>query len=245
MNHNGQNHYCVGIIAATHWEVRSLIHELRMKKKDQNRYEVQLSNGSVIFQISGVGQNRAKNAAEKIISFSPSLIISTGFAGALKNEMEAGHIVLDIEKSDPSIANSCVKIADRIKLKIFQGKFLTIDRIIFDQKEKMELARKTDAIAVEMESDAIFKLCREKRIPFCSIRTISDRLNQNLPSIASGMGPEGKINLKFLKTLAVHPADWMNLFHLTLSSKKAEKSLAVFLTQFIEELLKGEIKHAN
>ena len=230
----------IGIIAATVWEMRAFIRKLGMNRKDRDHFESHFPRSSVYLQISGIGQNRARQAAEKISSFFPSLVISTGFCGALKTGIEAGDIVLDIEKSNPERISQLVQSAERNRIKIIQGKFLNVDHALLDKNEKLRLGMETGATAVEMESEAIEQVCKDKQIPFYSFRAVSDTVNQNQPSLVTAIDPQGQLGLHFLKKLFFHPSEWFSFSRLALSSKKAENSLARILIQLIEDCSKGE-----
>lgn len=231
-----QKKFTIRIIAATYWEVRGLIQKLQMSKTEQGQYECLLPAISVTVQISGIGHHRARQAAERICSTAPSLIISTGFCGAIKKGIKAGEIILDTEKSHPETISLFVRIGNRKKIKVIQEKFLTVTHPLLEKNEKLKLGEKTDAVAVEMESDSVLNVCKKKKIPFCSVRAVSDTADQNLPSIVTAIDPQGRVGTHFLKTLLSHPSEWSDFFRLAVSSGKAEKNLAEILTQFIKEI---------
>lgn len=229
----------LGIISATYWEIHDFVRQLGMKKKDDSSYEYRDSSLKVLLQISGIGRKNATRSAQKIFPHfqnSTSLaIFSTGFACGLKKEMQPGDLVIDIEKSDPSISSKIIETAQKLGLPTYQGKFLTTDRPLMTAKEKEEVLKMTGAVAVEMESDAIFQFCSEKKVLFCSFRTISDTLNQDLPRSVLALDSKGNVNLSFWKKLLLRPAEFRTFFRLVSSSKRAEKNLSKILLNFLKK----------
>lgn len=228
------------IFAATYWEVRKFIHALKMKKRDLSTYECLHTNSPILLRLSGIGEENARTAAEKMLGYSPALILSTGFAGALRKEIEAGDLILDIEKSEPKISKKIVEISGKREMPLHQGAFYTSAQVLDTKEKKISVAEKTNAIAVEMESDAIFQLCRKKKIPFCSFRSVSDTLEQEIPQAASSFDSNSQARIKFLKTFLTRPSDWKKYPGFLSSLKKAEKSLTRMLLDFAEELSKNK-----
>ncbi len=136
---------------------------------------------------SGAGCAAAARATQALIlGHRPRWIISAGFAGGLHDNLAQGDIVM---------ADQIVDTHDRqfeIDLKLSQenfaamrrlhiGRLLTAERIIREPEEKRSLGNRYGALAVDMESWAVAKTCRDEKTRFLSVRVISDAVHHTLP----------------------------------------------------------------
>lgn len=181
--------------------------------------------------ISGVGRKRAEEAAQKLLEHSPDLVLCIGFAGSLKPEIGAGELVLEREKSSPEMVRLVHAVCSKLQLALHEGPFYTSNSLIRTAEEKEKIAKETGALAVEMESSAVFQLCSQRGIPSLCIRTISDGFKQKLPAVVGEFSPHesaGKLLVKVLK----NPADWAHFLKFVFSVCRAEKKLTQFLVEF-------------
>ena len=191
---------------------------------------------NILLTITGIGQEKAKRAVQNTLGFSPDLVISTGFAGALKEGIGAGDLVLDSSRSDPRTSGILSALSEKYAITVHRGAFFSQDKTLFTREEKMRGGENNGAIAVEMESRGIHDLCREKKIPFCSLRAVSDTLDQDLPLSVGAWGAEGGVSGRFLAALFFRPREWKSFFRLFRSSRKAERSLSAILTLLMGSL---------
>lgn len=99
-------------------------------------------------------------------------IISTGFCGALDPALRIGDIVVDGAGAQP---RQCRRRADSV------GRILCSDRVAVTRSEKLALRDQTGAAAVEMESAAVARKAEAWRVPFYSIRAVSDTASDDMP----------------------------------------------------------------
>lgn len=124
--------------------------------------------------LTGVGQENARTSvADFLAQQSPSLVLTCGFAGGLDSALPIGAVVF--ETSQPELRER-LSNAGAVPVKFFCA-----SRIAITAKEKRTLRSSTQANAVEMESEAIHTLCRERRILCATVRAISDTANEDLP----------------------------------------------------------------
>ncbi|MBI2118805.1 MAG: hypothetical protein HYT97_04155 [Elusimicrobia bacterium] len=230
-----------GILSATFWEVKKFILKMGLKKDGQNSYFLKQGKELLILKISGIGLKNAQKTMKELLSDAPEIVFSTGFAGSLKKEIRAGDLVLDIEKSDPQSVPAIIQSAGDLKFPIHLGKFLTHPELLLDKEKKIKVGEATNALAIEMESNAIFQVCHEKKIAFCSLRAISDELDQDLPSFITSLNSNGKIGWGFWKAFLTSPKEWGKFFNLICSARKAEDHLSQILIHSIAQIRREKI----
>ncbi len=225
----------IGVIVATLWEANPLIRALNLTNTEPNRYEKQFQNLNVILAISGIGQQSARHMALMLAHRDLSLLVSCGYGGALQPGIRAGDLAVDSSRSDASWVQFIKLLAEKQSLKLYEGIFLSDAKALATREEKRSAGAKTGALLVEMESQAIFEVCRDKKIPFGSIRAVSDPADQNLPLAAIAISPNGKLTAKFWRAFLSRPQEWVDIIRLSLSSKKANRSLQKILTAHFQD----------
>lgn len=141
--------------------------------------------------ITGIGRKNAETATGKVLAESGSrrretaegesvraltsvaTLFTCGFAGGLNPALALGDVVF--ETSDAALREKLTVAGAK------PAKFLCFDHIATTAAEKAKLRRTTGADAVEMESEAIHALCRERGIPCATVRVISDTAQEDLP----------------------------------------------------------------
>lgn len=163
-----------------------------------------VGDNEVIIQQCGIGKvNSALGAAEMIARYNPDLVLSAGVAGSLSDEVHPGDTVMgmwyhyhdvycgeEVAKGQiqgmPSTfsplevgVNKNGDVPVKIK-KILGGKakvveILSGDQFVDDTKKRDALKEEYPiASAVDMESCSIAQTCYRYKVPFVSIRIISD-----------------------------------------------------------------------
>lgn len=117
--------------------------------------------------------NAGKSVKDFLTHQSPQLVLTCGFAGGLDPALATGTVVFDTRQPD---------LRERLLgAGALPVKFHCASRIAITAKEKRALRNSTGADAVEMESESIQSLCRERGIPCATVRAISDTANEDLP----------------------------------------------------------------
>jgi adenosylhomocysteine nucleosidase len=149
----------------------------------------------VAILITGIGRKNAeKSVREFLANNSPELVLTCGFAGGLNPDLKPGEVVFETafpgssrresaqtergEKMEPTHVGCYEEL---IAAGAKPAKFFCADRIATTAAEKKKLRAETGADAVEMESAAIHAVCRERGIPWATVRVISDTANEDLP----------------------------------------------------------------
>lgn len=125
--------------------------------------------------ITGMGRHRAAAAVQSFLaSRSPRLVFSCGFAGGLNPDLPAGTILFD---ADPPLAKAPVWLSAGGR----PGRFFCAERVVSTAREKGELWKQSQADGVEMESEAVRRVCAGKGIPSVTVRIILDEAGRDLP----------------------------------------------------------------
>ncbi len=223
----------IAILCPTVWEIRKLIAALDLEKLDRFSYRGSVAGHSVQVLLTGVGKENARRSAEKFIGGGSDLVIATGFAGALREGLGAGDLVLDGSRSDPAISKKVLEICWAKGFHLHEGDFLCLDAPLLTGARKIAAGKQSGAVAVEMESDGTWAALGEKNARLLFLRAISDAADQDLPSCVLDLGSGGKVGFKFIKSLLSRPGEWPGFFDLAGSSKKAERNLCDILKEIL------------
>lgn len=132
------------------------------------------ANDKVEILITGMGRKNSERALRnKLSSLRPEAVFTCGYAGGLDPELPVGRVLFETGESN---------LRDRLLAAGAQpARFYSADRIATTAGEKRELRERTGADVVEMESQFIHAICRERQIPCATVRAISDSASMDLP----------------------------------------------------------------
>ncbi|HEY0983419.1 phosphorylase family protein [Schlesneria sp.] len=190
---------------------------------------------------SGMGSARAKRATAALLeAHQPRWIISTGFCGALYPQMQVGQIVVanEVTNLQDEPLRIDIGIAADPARGLYVGRTLTVDKMVRTKAEKQELAEKTGAIAVDMETYGIAQQCRELKTRFLAVRAVSDDLSADLPKeILSLVGETGSVRFgAVVGALLKRPGSYKDMWQLREKALIAADRLADFLDGVILQL---------
>lgn len=202
----------IGIIGAMEEEVK------RLKDKMQNVqinsiasmdfYEGKLEEASLVVVRSGIGKVNAALCTQILIDrYGIDLVINTGVAGSLRNEIDIADIVLSTDalqhdvdatgfgykigvipqmkksifKADKNLINLAEKVCQEVlpSLGVHKGRIVSGDQFISDPKKKEWLVKTFGGYCTEMEGAAIAQAAYLNNIPFLIIRAISDKADHS------------------------------------------------------------------
>ena len=214
---------------------------------DVRAYSAPVRDGELIVLLTGVGGRRAWAEAARVIwDGNVDVCISSGLAGALREEHRPGDVLAAKEvratnrkKVIPSdlalleLATACgAKVADA---------FYSVDRVLVRSSEKCELSAKADA--VEMESGDIMLEAVAFGAKVIAIRAISDAVEEDLPLDFNRVTTEsGDVSIvKVLAQAAAHPGSIPALIRFGRQSRNAAEKLATVLDACVRNLVPAEI----
>ena len=182
----------IGITFALPSESSDLVRRLRAIERSDNSLSGKIENPEkigarevfrsrdVTILHTGVGAKNCNERLEILLhKMRPRLVISSGFAGAVSEQLRVGDLVLAQNFSDSQLLASAERILRDRQPRLV--KLFTSTSIIDSVSERNEIARASGAAAVDMETGAIVAVCNAHSIPVLSLRGISDTASQPFP----------------------------------------------------------------
>jgi nucleoside phosphorylase len=151
---------------------------------------------------TGVGGDAARtNVRNLLAAHRPDYLICAGFAGALDGRLRVGDLLVATNYSASQLVARCrehcresFRFADdpvqftpissgdgRAAPCIFFGSLTSHVTVVETRAAKADLALRTGALGVDMETDAVAAECARVSIPLLAMRVISDAAVTNLP----------------------------------------------------------------
>lgn len=158
-------------------------------------------------------------------------MISAGYAGGLDPSLASGDLLLGGNYSDPRLlAIARQTLGNRARA----GALATSETMLETCAAKAEAAKRTGALAVEMETAAIAQSCREINLPLLSVRVVSDTANEELAvpfSVCFDSVRERPRTAALLGFLLTHPARIPRFTRFVRSITRAQRVLTAALLE--------------
>lgn len=189
----------ISIIGAFDEEVLKFIEIFDLKKENERDiYIGKYKNKDLIVSKSGIGKVNSAAMTQYIIDkYNPDLIINSGCAGSLSTNIKIMDVIVSsyvtyhdflptriMEFSTPengkiTADNSLIKLAEKSLNKLdsynyYIAPIASGDCFVTSENLRDEIKNNTGAYAVDMESASIGHIAKLNKVPFVSIRTISD-----------------------------------------------------------------------
>ena len=166
-------------IFATMREARPFLQNLGLKNlpKKQPPEFFEITKSEVLVCICGMGKDLASTSIKHLLDqYNPDTIFNVGIAGALSDNFSLGDVV-QVEKtiSWPSNNNYQLELYPALNLPVVT--LITSPNPVFDSVLRNEMAAHADI--VDMECSHIAKVCLDTKLPFYSIKAISDFAKEN------------------------------------------------------------------
>ena len=235
----------IGIVAALSMEVAPFVGRcLPVQSYVGDRFQV---SGVLLHDIriavveSGAGANLAARATNTLIDgHAPKWVVSVGFSGALQPHLKVGDLVVAnaiVDRQGKGLSVP-VQMQSAPQDRLFVGKFVNTEQIVRLAADKQQLGESTGALAVDMESLAVARVCAERNIRFMAVRVISDDLSKDLPQeVLSVFGSTGYRRAgAVLSALWNRPSSWSDMWQLREQAVVAAARLGLFLRNVVERL---------
>jgi adenosylhomocysteine nucleosidase len=174
--------------------------------------------------------------------------VATGFAGALVDSVQRGHILMADSIVDSS--HQLLEVGFRIPPHVVAatpslhvGRLLTVDQLVRQRAEKERLAAEFGAIACDMETMAVAQVCRSRQVRFLSVRMISDGLDDRLPPEVERMLDQRSLAGRLgaaTRAIFERPSSVKDMWKLQEVARRASDRLANFLAGVIPQLLAAD-----
>lgn len=140
--------------------------------------------------LCGIGPKRARRAAQQFVELGAEALISFGSCGALAPDLKPGTIVIPDAvtfRGERLPASSAWRewVMREFALEPFRaqgGSLVTVEQVVADPGAKRRLHEQTGAVAVDMESGAIFSAAQNAGIPAIAVRVVLDGNATELPA---------------------------------------------------------------
>ncbi len=187
--------------------------------------------------VTGTGPLRAADVIAKVIDTErPHAVVVAGFAGALTDSLNIGDVVVATEVVDTnsdvvrcsSLARHCETESGREGVTL--GRLLSSDRMIGTPTEKRALHQRYNAVAVDMESAAVAKVCDDNNIPWAVVRVISDCVGTALSPELIDLLNGGSVSvLQTMRAVLRKPSLLLEFRQLARETRLAAGQLAQYL----------------
>jgi adenosylhomocysteine nucleosidase len=210
----------VAIVAAMEREVRLLVKCWRFSDQEHGGRRLRFyEKDDATLVCAGIGREAARRAAEAIIAlYSPEVIYSAGFAGALDSDLKVGDLVQP---------QRVVNAGDGSSVELTGGRGVLVSfGSVASPAQKSKLREAFAAQAVDMEAAAVAQAAEARGIRFAVVKAISDESDFTFPELDRFVEADGQFaQWRFAIFAAVHPWLWPQAARLARSSRIAAIAL--------------------
>ncbi len=195
----------IGIMGAMVEEIKPILDlvdeiEIEIDYANNKYYKAKYNNTNLIIAYSKIGKvNSALTAATMIEKFEIDMLLFSGVAGAINENLKIGDLIvatklcqhdLDITafghpygyvpeskvfvETNEKLNNIAKSVAKKLNIKLLEGIIATGDQFIADPKRKEWIKETFNADAIEMEGASVGFVCDSLGVPFFVLRAISD-----------------------------------------------------------------------
>jgi nucleoside phosphorylase len=194
----------IGLVIPTRWEARDVLSHFHFRRARHGLWRAELDGRLVYVCISGVGQKAAAQAAAKLVAEGAKELVSMGFCGALVPELRVGDLVTD--------------------------RIITVDTAACTTEERRALTRRANAVAVDMETQAIIETGTRLGVPIRILRVVSDGFDDDLTPL---LGKDGSFSFWRIALRMLNPKNWSLALRMKRQSQLARTNLADSLAHYL------------
>ena len=196
----------VGLVIPTRWEAREVLDRFYFRRARGGLWRAEARGVVVYACISGVGRKAAAEAADRLVAEGAKELVSMGFCGALSPDLNVGDLVTD--------------------------RIATVDTPARTPEERRALTQRANAVAVDMETQAVIEAGTRRGVPIRILRVVSDRFEDDLTPL---FGKSGRFSPWRITCHLLNPKAWPIAARLKRQSEVARKALAGALEKYLRE----------
>ncbi|MCH8314272.1 MAG: hypothetical protein IID17_14955 [Nitrospinae bacterium] len=226
--------------------------ELRLKLGAADVFCGTWEGKDIVLVRTGIGRIRAGGALAQVLEkYSLSMVISLGYAGGTHPDLKPGDLLVanqfltgpkDGEPPEEIPITSCLagqagKVPPSDKYSVHKGGLLTMDRVVNKPEDKKSLGENYGAMAIDMETSVLAQMAAVRNLPFLSIRSITDTVDQQLIDVSPFMAKDGQISIRKAGWYVLtHPGTIGTFMSLNGIAHKATKNITEFLMAFLKSI---------
>ena len=196
--------------------------------------------------LTGIGRETCLDtlrSVSKTDAITPDVLVSSGFAGALKDDVVVGSVIAPARthtlQDDADVTADAVVRSEAIRLGALPiNTMITSNHLARTVEEKSRLAFYGEA--VDMESALVMAWFKKAGAGVMALRVVSDAATEDLPvDFDRCLTPQGAIKtMSLVNQIVRRPGNLPDLVRFGRQSYQAGQALARFLEHFVEELPK-------
>jgi len=236
--------------------IRELVHgEPELSARKGNAWYGEWRGDPLLLVRTGVGPAKAREGLASFLEGHPCRgIVSTGYAGGLREDYKLGDILVPVEvhsipplpevrlRPDPRLREAVLEAACSGPWKVHTSRMITTNRVISSSDEKGRLGREYDAGSVEMESAVIAELAANRSVPFVAVRVVLDEASFSLPEHLEVLRWWRRRQFgKLVRFVASHPHQFLELLRLGQRSRKASERLTHLFRAYLLDSLQRDM----
>lgn len=214
----------IAIVAALEREVRPLVKQWRASEREHAGRSFRFfEKDDAVLVCGGIGVEAARRAAEAVIAlYSPAVVYSAGFAGALDPGLKVGDVVHPAR---------VINAGDGSSVSLSEGKGVLVSfASVASPEQKAKLRESFGAQAVDMEASAVACAAEARGVDFAVVKAISDEFDFTFPSLERFVDSDGQfMEARFALFAALRPWFWPQVVQLASNGKRASRALCEWL----------------
>ena len=199
-----------------------------LRRDPINAWRCRVGQRDFILAETGVGGDSVRRTLDWLRTVAPpASAIFAGFCGALVDDLRVGDAVWAdavVDGAGQTWVNDFrgFEAQGRSSLGFRRGRIITSDHLVDTGEAKRDLAAKSGAIVVEMESSYFAEWCRVHEVPWGCLRVVSDDARTNVSKDVFDLLEGGRVSpWRLMRGIVRRPSLIGDLLHLRKATNHA------------------------